>query len=298
MDPTQVNSVMELDLRSDSENKYPKLHAMGFGELLDTTFSLYRRHFWSFLRIVSVYFIAMLIGILILFLDDSASRTGKIGIWVPTVGVIFSVCVFGVSGLVSASAQTYLLGTVKIGAALKRGIYRFFPCFISAFLFALLAILLAVFLNVLCEELCRSFVPRSYFSVLTMLTIVPVLGWFVTCWGFLVSTFLVEGTSMRTGLRRGRNLIRGTWWRVAGIIFGIFLFSFALSFICRTIIIGCLLVLTEFVSEKLIKILLMGVWNIPVTRHGLSVLNSLIYISCLGGDTFAMPIWVIGSTLL
>ena len=298
MDPVPMNSIMGADLRSDSENKYPKLHAMGFGELLDTTFSLYRAHFWSFLRIVSVYFITMLIGILILFLDDSASRTEKIAIWVPTVGVIFGVCVFVVSGLVSASAQTYLLRTIKIGAALKRGIYRFFPCFISAFLFALLAILLAVFLYVLCEEFCKSLVPRSYFSVLTMLTVVPVLGWFVTCWSFFVSTFLVEGTSMRTGLGRGRNLIRGTWWRVAGMIFGVFLFSFALSFICRAIIIGCLLALTEFTGENLIKMLLMGIWDIPVARHGLSVPNSLIYISCLGGDTFAMPIWVIGGTLL
>ena len=298
MDPSRVNSVMELDLQNDSENKHLKLHAMGFGELLDTTFSLYRKHFWSFLGIVSVYFIALLIGVLILFLDDSVSRTGKIAIWVPTVGVIFGVCVFVVSGLVFASAQAYLVRTVRIGAALKRGIYRFFPCFISAFLFSSLAILLVIFLNVLCEEFCRSLVPRSYFGVLNMLTIVPVLGWFVTCWSFFVSTFLVEGTSMRAGLRRCRNLIRGTWWRVAGMIFGIFLFSFALSFICRAIIIGCLLTLTEFASEKLIKILLMGVWDIPVTRHGLSFSNSLIYLISMGGDTFVMPIWVIGGTLL
>ena len=67
MNPAQVNSVMGLDPRSNSENKYLKLHAMGFGELLDTTLSLYRKHFWSFLRIVSVYFIAMLIGVLIQF---------------------------------------------------------------------------------------------------------------------------------------------------------------------------------------------------------------------------------------
>ena len=297
MDPSRVNSVRELGLQGGSNREPPNLRAMGFGELLDTTFSLYRKHFWSFLRIVAVYFIAMLIGVLILFLDDSASRTGKIAIWVPTVGVIFGVCVFVVSGLVSASAQTYLLGTVKIGAALKRGIYRFFPCFISAFLFALLAILLAVFLNVLCEELCRSLVPRSYFNVLIVLTMVPVLGWFVTCWSFFVSTFLVEGTPMRTGLRHCRDLIRGTWWRVAGMIFGVFLFSFAISFIVRTTI-GSLLGLTELASGEFVEMLLMGVWDIPVTRHGLSFSNSLIYLISLGGDTFVMPIWVIGGTLL
>ena len=297
MNPPQANSVIKLDPRSDNQKKYLKLHAMGFGELLDTTFSLYRRHFWSFLRIISVYFIAMLIAVLILFLDDSVSPTGKIVIWIPTVGVIFGVCVFGVSGLVSASVQVYLLRPVKIGAALKRGIYRFFPCFISALLFAVLAILLMVVLIGLWVELCKSLVPRSYFNVLTMLTMVPVLGWFVTCWTFFVSTILVEGVSMRMGLRRSLELIRGTWWRVAGMIFGIFLFSFALSFIFRTTI-GGLLTLTEFENGEFIEGLLMGVWDIPVERSGLSFSSSLMYIICLGGDTFAMPIWGIGSTLL
>lgn len=289
MDPPQMNS--------DSENKYLKLHAMRFGELLDTTLGLYRRNFWSFLRIVSVYFIAMLIGVLMLFLDDSVSPTGKIAIWVPTVGVIFSVCVFGVSGLVSASAQAYLVGTVRTGAALRQGMHQFLPCFVSSLLFAVLAILLAVVLIGLWEELCKSLVPRSYFSVLTMLTMVPVLGWFVTCWTFFVSTILVEGSSMRAGLRRARDLIRGTWWRVAGMIFGIFLFSFALSFIFR-ITIGGLLTLTEFENGEFIEGLLMGVWDIPVERSGLSFSSSLMYIICLGGDTFTMPIWGIGSTLL
>ena len=297
MDPSRVNSVPELGLQGGSNRVPPNLCAMGFGELLDTTVSLYRKHFWSFLRIVSGYFIAMLIAVLILFLDDSASRTGKIAIWIPTVGVIFGVCVCVVSGLVSVSAQAYLLRTVKIGAALKRGIYRFFPCFISALLFALLVILLAVFLNVLCEELCRSLVPRSYFNVLIVLTMVPVLGWFVTCWSFFVSTFLVERTPMRTGLRHCRDLIQGTWWRVAGMIFGVFLFSFAISFIFRTTI-GSLLGLTEFASGEFVEMLLMGVWGIPVTRHGLSFSNSLIYLISLGGDAFVMSIWVIGGTLL
>ena len=68
MDPSQVNSVMGIDLRSDSKNKYPKLHAMGFAELLDETFSLYRAHFRAFVSIASGYSIAMLVGISIVFL--------------------------------------------------------------------------------------------------------------------------------------------------------------------------------------------------------------------------------------
>ncbi len=61
MDPSQVNNVMGRDLRSNSKNKFPKLHAMGFGELLDTTFSLYRQHFLLFLGISAGYCLALLI---------------------------------------------------------------------------------------------------------------------------------------------------------------------------------------------------------------------------------------------
>ena len=102
---------------------------------------------------------------------------------------------------------------------------------------------------------------------------------------------------MQTSLKRGCNLIGGTWWRVIGMIFGVFLFSFALSFIFRATI-GGLLTLTEFENGEFIEILLMGVWDIPVERSGLSFSSSLMYIICLGGDTFAMPIWGIGGTLL
>ena len=301
MDPSQVSSVMGLDLRNNSNNEFPKLHAMGFAELLDTTFSLYRTHFRSFLGISSGYFIVMLVGILMLFLDDSASRTQKIAIWIPTVGVVFGVCVFVVSGLVSASAQAYLVRTVKVGAALKQGIYRFFPCFISSLVFGLLAILLVVVLSMLIEVLYGSVVgDDSWVSIpggLLVVIIIWVAGWFVTYWCIFASTILVEGTSGRAGLRRSRDLIRGTWWRVTGKIYGIFLFSVAISFIFRTTI-GLLLALTAFASEEFMEILLMGVWDVPVTRHGLSFANCLMYIICLGADTFAMPIWVIGGTLL
>ena len=41
---------------SQVNNGPPKLRTMGFGELLDTVFSLYRTHFWSFLRIAAGLF--------------------------------------------------------------------------------------------------------------------------------------------------------------------------------------------------------------------------------------------------
>ncbi len=78
-----MNSIMGADLWSDSENKYPKLHAMGFGELLDTTFSLYRTHFWTFLGVSAGYCPAMFLMISVFLLDDSLGRGPKVAIWIP-----------------------------------------------------------------------------------------------------------------------------------------------------------------------------------------------------------------------
>ncbi len=44
----------------------------------------------------------------------------------------------------------------------------------------------------------------------------------------------------------------------------------------------------DFASEEFIDMLLMGVWDMPGTRRGLSFSNGLMYIICLGADTFAM----------
>ena len=71
-----------------TNNGLRKLQTMGFGELLDAVFSLYRAHFRSLLGIASGYFIVMLIGVSIFFLDDSLGRGAKIIIWVK-VSVIF-----------------------------------------------------------------------------------------------------------------------------------------------------------------------------------------------------------------
>ena len=67
---------------SHANNGPPIPRAMGFGALLDTTFSLYRGHFCSFLRIAAVYFVAMLIGVSISFFDDWIGKGTKTAIWV------------------------------------------------------------------------------------------------------------------------------------------------------------------------------------------------------------------------
>lgn len=301
IDDVQVSNIVEDDLQPDTNDNPLNLHAMRFSELLDTTLSLYCRHFRSFLGIASGYFIAILIWASVLYLNDSVGRTTRIVIWIPTVIILFSGFVFVVSGLISASAQAYLFGTIKTSVALRQAIRHFLPCFVSLLLFGLLAILLTLALSVSFKVLYESLGGNSFSSLLfggtVMLILIWVAGCSVTYWCFFASTVLVEGKPIRMSLRRCRDLIRGTWWRVTGIVLSIFLLTFAIGSILR-VTLGFLMTLTGLADAEFTKIVRMGLWDVPTGWRGLSFTHVLMFLLNLGVDTFTLPVWVVGATLL
>ncbi len=299
-DPSQLN------------NEPQKLRPMGFGDLLDAIFSLYRAHFLPFLAIASGYFIAILIVISIVFLDDSVGRGAKIAIWISTVSVIFGVFIVVVSGLVFASTEAYLSRNIKARAALRQAMPRFLPCFVGSLLFGLLAFLCVLFANILFMLLIQSYIStvddlRSINAFLLnftiqfvfVTTIVCLAGFFLPYWSFFVSTVSLEGRSMRAGLRRSRELIRGRRWRVVGTVLAIFLLPLAIGFVLRAVF-AFLLVLTglEGVGSFLETVRWMSLWELPTNLEELRLSYVLMYLINLGVDTFTIPIWVIGCTLL
>ena len=296
---------------SQLNNEPQKLRAMGFGDLLDAIFSLYRAHFLPFLAIASGYFIALLVVISIVFLHDSVERGAKIAIWISTVSVTFGVLIFVVSGLVFAGTEAYLSRNIRVGAALRQAIPRFLPCFVGSLLFGLLAFLCAFLANILLVVLVDSYINtvglRSVNTFLLTFTIglvsgiiiICVAGFFLPYWSFFVSTISLEGRSMRAGLRRSRELIRGRRWRVAGTVLAIFLLPLAIGFVLRAVF-AFLLVLTglEGVGSFLETVRWMSLWELPTNLEELRLSYALMYLTNLGVDTFTIPIWVIGCTLL
>ena len=181
-------------------NEPQKLRPMGFGDLLDAIFSLYRAHFLPFLAIASGYFIAMLIVIAIVFLDDSVGRGAKIAIWISTVSVSFGVSIFVVNGLVFAGAEVYFGRKIRIGAVLRHAIHRFLPCFVGSLLFGLLAYLCVLLGNfILFIALIEPYISTVgvgsvnvlllNFTVylLFVIIIVCLAGFFLPYWSFFVS---------------------------------------------------------------------------------------------------------------
>ena len=293
-------------------NEPQKLRPMGFGDLLDAIFSLYRAHFLPLLTIAAGYFVAMLIVISIVFLDDSVGRGAKIAIWISTVSVIFGVSIFVINGLVFASTEAYLGRNIRVRAVLRQAMPRFLPCFVGSLLFGLLAYLCVILGNfILIIALLEPYMgPGGVRSVSMFLwnftvllgagiIIICLAGFFLPYWSFFVSTVSLEGRSMRAGLRRSRELIRGTRWRVVGTILAIFLLPFAIGFVLRAVF-AFLLVLTglDGVGSFLDTVRWMSLWELPTNLAELRLSYALMYLINLGVDTFTIPIWVIGCTLL
>ena len=284
----------------------PKLRAMGFGALLDMVFSLYRAHFWLFFGIASGYFMAMALVISITFLDDSIGRSVGIAIWVPIVISIFGISVFVVNALVVAGTQAYLGETIRIGAVLRQAIRHFFRCFIGSLLFALLVIL-STFLFVFVLTLLLLF-PGPVTEIATinlilgssfMLILAFFTALFLTYWCFYISAILVERKSIRTGLKRSRELIKGTRLRVTGTVFAILLLSVVIGVILRvTFAFPLTLLGLKGMGDFFQNVQWMVLWELPTKQSELLVSYAIMYLINLGIDTFVMPIWVIGCTLL
>ncbi len=288
---------------SQTNNGSPKLRAMRFGELLDTTFSLYRTHFWSFLGIAAGYFIAMGIGVTICFFDDSAGRTEMIRIWVPTVVAIFGVSLFVVSGLMAATAQAYLGKTIRMGAVLGRAGRQFFRCFVGSLIYVVLGVLLTSLLILPLGGIVAAVEGSEPLTIIlglvAILVMVGAAVWFVTYWCFFAAAVLVEGKWIWTGLRRRRELFRHTRWRIIGMMFAFLLLAFVVAVILRvTFAFPLTFTGLEGLGDFFDNVRWMVFWELPTKRAELYVSYALMYLINLGIDTFTMPIWVIGGTLL
>ncbi len=181
------------------------LQPMGFTDILDTIFSLYRNHFRLFLGICAVYFVLtlgldLLTGISTFFFASSGRWSMMIAITLVTSLIAIVVGLFVIGGVVFAGAQAYLGRHITARAAFRQAKRRFWPYFGSGLLWLLVVGVLAI----------------------TIIGI-PVAIYFGTRWTFYTQAVLIEETSAWNALRRSRELVKGAWWRVFGIVLAIFL---------------------------------------------------------------------------
>ena len=195
---------------STPDAKIP-LQPMKPTDILDAMFSLYLRHLRLFLGISAVYFVTMfslsLLSLTGIFYTFSGTLSGTFAImvvlFVIAVPVVVIVSLLVTGGLTFASAQCYLGEQTTFRDALQHVLYRFLPYLGSSFLWGLVVGAL-------------------------MITIIgiPFAIYFAVLWSFYSVAVLVEGQSVMHSFRRSKELVKGTWWRVFGILLAIYLLNF------------------------------------------------------------------------
>ena len=249
------------------------LKPMRFEEILDTTFSLYRKHFSLFLGIIAFsVFGELLVHLLIDFPDFFFSRYLLLGIGTVIFAVTFYI--IGLGGIVIGTGATYLNKEITIRSLLPKTIQRLGRLLESLFLWALVV------------------------GALTLTGIgIPFALYFAVRWGLFLGPAMFEKLQRGNALRRSSELVRGAWWHIFGMLLAIFLFSTLVHMILE-ISIGFIFILTNIGGEiGFIDILEWGLLEEPfekITPFFYAILLAVHL--CVHAISF--PIWIIGITLL
>ena len=170
------------------------LQPMGFADILDAMFSIYRNHFRLFAGISAVYFTSHII---------LATFGHWLADWCDT-----ALWILSYAGLAFASAGTYLGRRITFHTAFWKVVNRFKSYAGSVVLWLLVVLALS-------------------FTVIG----IPVAIFLGTRWCFFPLTVLVEENSATIALRRSGELVKGAWWRVFSIMLAIVMIALAIQLI-------------------------------------------------------------------
>ena len=255
---------------------------MGFTDILDTTFSFYRDHFRLLVGISAVYAFWHLFH---RFAFSSSTH------WLIDWGALVVEALF-YGWLVCASMQIYLERHTTLGAAFRQ-VKRRFWTYLGSSLIWMLVSLTAILIGVTFGALATSSLP--YNTILGLIIGLPCGIYLGTRWSFHAQAVLVEEVSAINALRRSRELVTGTWWRVFGILSAIFVLALIIELILVTSLMS-IFVLSGFAGEidfsEIIRQILQIMW------YNVEEADDLLFIISAVVDTFTTPILPIGITLL
>ena len=269
-------------LNSGEEPAAASLQPMGFTDILDNMFSLYRNHFELFMRICSVYFvcgfvISLLIGIVTVSAIDSGEFSmAMLTLVIGILSLISSVIMlFVIGGLVFGSAQVFLEVQIDANAAFNQAKRRFWPYLGSNFLYALVIGLLTI----------------------TLIGI-PFAIFFGFRWIFCSLAAVFEEKSAVRALKRSSELVKGGWWRVFGMMIGIFLLVFFVQLILQFSLLFVLGLTQTMGGEGDLVEMLRRMFVPQLTTWKELVIHSIQNFLSHAITCLMLPVGIIGATLV
>ena len=211
------------------------LRPLSFGDLFDEAFSLYKRNFVTFFGIALIPSLLDL-AVTLLFVPELVTMSQAqlealsaqqmldiIGpVFIPVL-ITVVVAILANGALIKAVANSYLNKPVSIGSAYRYMLPRFFP---YIFTFILVGVLMSL-----------AFLPALLLSVVSpILGLLAMLAWvillvmFVFWIAFLAEVMIVEDGKYMQAISRSRELAKGNWLKIIGILVIFFILSLVIGF--------------------------------------------------------------------
>lgn len=262
---------------------------MRLSGILDATLSLYRDNFRLFLGIVSVYFILIALqetAVVFLLEKSSTSSLDNFISDVDSVSdTLISMLIIGVS--IAACSELYLGRRVTTQIAFR----RFSSVFIAYFRASLYYLIFSVVWTL------DSFGESGQVSLLRLIFL-PFVCFYLVSWVLYGPVLLNEEFTAQQGLERSKLLVRGTWGRVCGIVLAITLFCLAIGYILGGTL-GVVLALFGIAQDGSLMETVISLFKMEyIAIRPTSMFLLVMYLVYLGAETFTLPIYAIGVTIL
>ncbi len=191
------------------------MHAMSFTDIIDGMFTLYRSHFSLYLGIGIVYIVIGFVRdqtyMYILIKNGMQDAPAMLFYSFLSTFLTFLLSLFINGALVYATSQVFLEKNITVRNALQEPLKCFIPLLGSSLLWILVV-----------------------FGTFVTIIGIPFSIYFAVLWGLYGVPILFEKTSATAAFRRSAELVKGSWWRVLGIMVAIFIIWVMLSIILQT----------------------------------------------------------------
>ena len=199
-----------------------RLRPLGFGELLDEIFRVYRRYFWL---LVAISLVLALPTLVIQILGGQADQVGFSLNLLSNLGNLARL--EGVNGPPADPISFLLLYLVTVALA---------PFVAGAITLAVVGIELGrpVTLSYCLLGALRRYLPLLgqgllYLPLLLIAPCLPLFLWIFVRWSVAVPALVTEGIGPVQALGRSWQLTRDNWWRLFGILLVVYLLASAAS---------------------------------------------------------------------
>ena len=278
-----------IDTSKPYNRQIPTPQPMGLGGILDATLSLYRDNLRLFLGTASIYFILIALQECIIVFLLEMSNTPSLDDFISDVDSVLGTFVYmlivGVS--IAACIEIYFGRRVTIQEALQH-FSSYFWEYVGASLICLLV----------SEFWLLDSLGSSIQLSLLRIAFLPFLCFYLVSWVLYGPVVLLEASTAAQALGRSKILVRGTWRRVFGIVLAIILFTFAIDYILGNSF-GVILALFGIVGEGSLMETIGDLLSLKYDGMRPTSLDVLVmYLVYLGAETFTLPIYAIGVTLL